>query len=263
MGRLRRPGPVRPGSAGRRGRRQEPADGTHHVPDQPAARRGARDAGARRRAAPAGHPARLAGVHLRDLPAAHHRPHHRRRQARRRLRARAAGRHRPGARDPRGAGRGDGQLRGSDGPRPCRCPLAPWTGEHSRRAPAVRPAGPVQRDHPGVVHQHLRRPDHGAGAGLERHRRRPQHAGDRADRVGQDAGRVPVGPGQPGRPGRACARHPGALRVAAQGAGRRRRAQPAHPAGRAHPHRRARRPAGPDISVGVRSGDTRRRCVAS
>ena len=50
---------------------------------------------------------------------------------------------------------------------------------------------------------------------------------------------------------------PGALRLAAQGAGRRRRAQPARPADRHPAHRRAaRRRRLPEIRVGVRSGDT-------
>ncbi len=47
---------------------------------------------------PADHHLRLAGVHLRDVPAAHHRPVDRRRPRRRRLRAHAARRDRPGAR---------------------------------------------------------------------------------------------------------------------------------------------------------------------
>ncbi len=51
---------------------------------------------------------RLAGVHLRDMPAANHRPHHRRRTACRRLRAHAAGRDHPGTRDPRRTGPRDG-----------------------------------------------------------------------------------------------------------------------------------------------------------
>ena len=52
-------------------------------------------------------------------------------------------------------------------------------------------------------------------------------------------------------------RHPGALRVAAQGARRRRRTQPQHPADRHRPGRRAARACPrPSISVGVRSGDT-------
>ena len=33
----------------------------------------------------------------------------------------------------------------------CRYRLARWSGERSSRFPAVRPVGPVQRDHPGVV----------------------------------------------------------------------------------------------------------------
>ena len=83
---------------------------------------------------------------------------------------------------------------------------------------------------------------------------------DRPHRLGQDAGRVPVGD----RPALAspAAEHPApgtrVLYVSPLKAlGRRRRAQPAHPAGRDR-----RRPpsvlglAAPDITVGVRSGDT-------
>ena len=77
------------------------------------------------------------------------------------------------------------------------------------------------------------------------HRRWRQHAGHRADGVRQDAGSVPVGD-RPARrhrtsPGRRG--HPRAVRIAAEGAGRRRRAQPAHAADRHHPHRRAARAA--------------------
>ena len=75
---------------------------------------------------------------------------------------------------------------------------------------------------------------------------------------GKTLGGVPVGhrPSWPGTPGIRCCGHPGALHLPAQGAGRRRRAQPAHTADR---NRRIAERQGqppPDISVGVRSGDT-------
>jgi ATP-dependent Lhr-like helicase len=79
------------------------------------------------------------------------------------------------------------------------------------------------------------------------------------DRLGQDAGRLPVVAGPAGRhpaTGRRAGPLPGPVRLPAQGAGRRRRAQPARPAGR---HRPGRGPLGlprPEIQVGTRSGDT-------
>ncbi len=121
---------------------------------------------------------------------------------------------------------------------------------------SLRPACALQRADPRVVHRHLRGADRRAGRGVVGHRRRRQHAGHRADRVRQDAGRVPVGhrpAGLVGAHGRARAGHPGAVRVAAEGAGRRRRAQPAHPADRHRPDRRAPRCA--------RTGHQRRRAL--
>jgi hypothetical protein len=75
--------------------------------------------------------------------------------------------------------------------------------------------------------------------GLEPHRGRPRYADRRADRLGQDAGRVSLGaerpggtqPQQPARGPRACR-----LRLAAQGARQRHSAQSAGSAGR-HPQR--------------------------
>ena len=66
------------------------------------------EAGAGRRARPADHPQRLDCTHLRDLPAANHRPHGQRRAPGRRLRALTAGRDRPGAGYPARTGRRDG-----------------------------------------------------------------------------------------------------------------------------------------------------------
>ena len=67
------------------------------------------------------HDLRLAGVHVRDVPAADHGPVDRRRLRRRRLRARAVRRRRPGAEHSRRAGRGGRRRPPTD---ICRCPLA-------------------------------------------------------------------------------------------------------------------------------------------
>ncbi len=91
-------------------------------------------------------------------------------------------------------------------------------------------------------------------------RTRRAHLGRRADRLGQDVGRLPVRTRPAGRAadaGRAAAALPRALRQPAEGAGRRRRTQPAIAAWRAS----ARRPRRlglpePDITVAMRSGDT-------
>ena len=73
-------------------------------------------------------------------------------------------------------------------------------------------------------------------AGLAADRGGQPHAAAGADRLGQDAGRVPVRARRP-RPRPRRARHPRALRLAAEGAEPRRRAQPARAARR---HRRPR-----------------------
>ena len=114
---------------------------------------------------------------------------------------------------------------------------------------------------PGLVRRRLRRRHAGPGRRLGGDRDRTARPGRRAHRLRQDAGGVPVGPRPAGRgtaAGRPRAALPGALRLPAQGAGRRRRAQPARPAGRASRAGRARRLArpAPEITVGVRSGDT-------
>ena len=104
--------------------------------------------------------------------------------------------------------------------------------------PGRREQGPprgVQRGHPRLVHLRVRRAHPGSGAGLGGHRQGREHAGHRADRVGQDAGRVPVGDrpaGRGARPRGPEAALPGALRLAAEGAGGRHRAEPALPADR-------------------------------
>ena len=119
----------------------------------------------------------------------------------------------------------------------------------------------LQRAHPHLVRGRVRRADAGPGRRL---------AGDRAPAATRWWSRRPA----PARRSsaflwaidrladRAAARGqaaalPGALRLAAQGARRRRRAQPARAADR-HPadRRPARRAALPDVTVGVRSGDT-------
>ena len=98
---------------------------------------------------------------------------------------------------------------------------------------------------PGVVRGGVRRADAGPGRGVAGDRQRRGHAGRRADRLGQDAGRVLVGHRQAGgaaaarRPETAC---PGALRLPAQGAGGGHRAEPARAADRDQARRA---PAGP------------------
>ena len=88
--------------------------------------------------------------------------------------------------------------------------------------------------------------------------RRP-HADTGAHQFGQDPGRVPVGdrPAGAEAPPRAQGADPGAVRLAAAGAGRRRREEPPG-AARGHPaRRRARRaPLAHVPTVGIRTGDT-------
>ena len=102
----------------------------------------------------------------------------------------------------------------------------------------INPGGPAARfcaTHPRLVHRGVQRADAGAGGCLGGDRGGRQHAGRRADGVGQDAGRLPVGAGPAGeRPGsrRPEAALPGALRLPAQGAGGGHRAEPARPADR-------------------------------
>ena len=101
-------------------------------------------------------------------------------------------------------------------------------------------------------------------AGLGGHRRRPPHAHPRPDRERQDPRRVPVVPRpaasthpRPAPDARAARRRPRPVRLAAQGADLRHRAQPPGAAGRDRPRRRSgsasRRPT---ISVASRTGDT-------
>ncbi len=108
-----------------------------------------------------------------------------------------------------------------------------------------RPAGPVLASRARVVRGELRGTDRCPGPRLGRDRRRPEHPHPCPDRVGQDAGRVPVGARSsrnapdPGTDPCPAGNGPGPLRLAAQGAHVRRRAQPPGAADR----HRARRPA--------------------
>ena len=140
-----------------------------------------------------------------------------------------------GGRDPRGTDRRPSADRGADPPSgPPRCHALGVPSPRDRRRPrALQPA------RPGVVPDHLRRAHGRPAPGLAGHRRRRPHPDPRADRVGQDADRVPrrhrpAGVGTRPAEGRAAA---GRLPVAAAGARRRRRPQPpraarGHPAGR-------------------------------
>ena len=89
---------------------------------------------------------------------------------------------------------------------------------------------------------------------------RPPHADRRADRLRQDAGRLPGGdrrPGAAGPRGRARRRDAGRLRLAAQGAVERHPAQP-RSAARRHPRRACASSGLPDVEIRtwVRTGDT-------
>ena len=111
----------------------------------------------------------------------------------------------------------------------------PADARERRHTPAGRSAERLRHAHPRLVHQRLQRADPGPGPGLGGDRGRRQYAGHRADGIGQDAGRLPVGAGPAGqRPGsrRPEAALPGALRLPAQGAGGGHRAEPARTADR-------------------------------
>ncbi len=121
--------------------------------------------------------------------------------------------------------------------RGCRCQGREWRGAPSL---AFLVVGAVLPRDAGVVRRVVPRAHRGAGRRLGRDRRRPQRPGRGAHRVRQDAGGVPVvdrPAGQRAAARRAAAPLPGPLRLPAEGARRRRRAQPARTAGR-HPARR-------------------------
>src|SRR6185312_2423615 len=80
-----------------------------------------------------------------------------------------------------------------------------------------RPAGRLLATRRRLVPAVLRRADEGPAAGLAADRGGTPLAGPRADRVGQDAGRLPRRDRRL-RPRPRRARHPGGLRLAAQGA---------------------------------------------
>src|SRR5665647_206222 len=186
----------------------------------------------------------------------------------RRVPARPFGRqgHRPPGRA-RACGR-DARRRRPPAPRTrCTAPGQPATGRARPRCRRGRRQWPgEQRDarrpraflgaHPGVVHRGVRRADAGPGGGMVRDPGGRARARGGSDGFRQDPRRLSVGP----RPAdvRASTREPGAalpgaVRVAAEGPRRRRRAQPALAAGRD--------PAGgglpvPEVVVGVRTGDT-------
>ena len=142
---------------------------------------------------------RLAGADLRVLPAAHHSPGHRRGPSQRFLRALAARCDHPGEQDSRATGQGGRARPALTGPGACcRYPLARWRGG-PRIGRSVKGAGAFQRRHPRLVRRDVRRAHPRAGRCLVGHRRRSQHPGHRPDRVGQDAGRVPVGDRRAGR----------------------------------------------------------------
>ena len=102
-----------------------------------------------------------------------------------------------------------------------------------------RPLGLQQAD-AGLVRELVRSADSRAGAGLAGDRERRAHADPGADRLREDARRVPVRDRPADRlPGRGS---PAALRLAAEGAQLRRRAQPPRAARRARLEAQRRRP---------------------
>ncbi len=125
----------------------------------------------------------------------------------------------------------------------------------SAAASADTADGQLLRADQSLVRCCLRRADAVAGAGLGGHRQWGQHAGRGPDRLRQDTRRLPLGHRQAGdRAGPAGSRAalPGALHLAAQGAGRGHRAEPAlaahrrrsrcPPAWRRHQRHQGRRP---------------------
>ena len=108
-----------------------------------------------------------------------------------------------------------------------------------RPYPLIRAALSVHTSGAGVVRQGVRGAHAGPGAGLAGDRDRRAHADLGAHRLGQDAGRLPVGARPPRR--RAERRpHAARLRVAAEGALLRRREEPARAAARDRRRRQGR-----------------------
>ena len=95
----------------------------------------------------------------------------------------------------------------------------------------INPPGGFQRAHAALVRSLVRGADAGAGGRLADDRLRRQHPDLRADRLRQDAERLPLGDRLArAAPGGARHRHQDRLRLAAEGALLRRRAQPARAA---------------------------------
>ncbi len=118
----------------------------------------------------------------------------------------------------------------------CRCREQGWWGARSDH----RAARPVQRAHPHLVRCGVRRAHSRPDGRVGGDRRRAARPRGRADRLRQDAERLPLvdRPAAHDTPaGGPDAPVPGALRLPAQGARRRRRAQPARPADRHPAHR--------------------------
>ena len=148
------------------------------------------------------------------------------------------------------------------------------TADSHGRSPGLSSAQPVRyvctavvdvldAFHPlvaGWFRERFGAPDRAAARGLAADRRGRGRADRRADRLRQDARRVPRLPRRAGPPrARRAARrsHGDPLRLAAQGAVQRRPAQPRGAARRARRVRRGARASGcPEIRVAVRTGDT-------
>ena len=132
----------------------------------------------------------------------------------------------------------------------------------ARPTDSTSSARPLPSRGGGVVRGDPRRAHGAAVGGLALDQGAAAHAGRGADRLRQDAGGVPGGDRRSGARGRRCRRRPsrrhqGGLRLAAQGALERHRAQP-RAAARRHPRAAARRAASPKSrsATAVRTGDT-------
>ena len=123
-----------------------------------------------------------------------------------------------------------------------RAELSVGPGKMDDMTATLAPADPLDGFTPATAtwfREVFAEPTERPARGLEQHRGRAQRAGRRAHRFRQDAGRLPLGAGRAGPRARAGAQGalPRPLRLPAQGAGGRRRAQPARPADRDHPDR--------------------------
>lgn len=142
--------------------------------------------------------------------------------------------------------------------RGCRTGGARWIGDRGRRRHR-HGARRVRSGHPCLVRRGLRRAHRRTDRRLAVRRRRAQRPRGGAHRLGQDARGLPLVTG-PVVPRTGTARGPPAvpraLRQPAQGPGRRRGTQPARPLAGIRQAATRLGVAPPDITVGMRTGDT-------